>query len=293
MKQAVYRHNASNFIYGYVRFANNSYNPEFNFEFSYLTNMSGPIVLVTGASSGIGAAICRRIAAPGVRLLMHARGGADGKATDALMRAASEIENKGAEVETVFADLALEGAGHHLVTAACERFGGLDKIVSNAGFADRTPLGEVSRDSLDRSYRAMAGAFFEIATEAIKPLKNSDCARVVAVSSFVAHHYTSEILFPVTAAAKSAMEALAKSLAVQLGPHGVTVNCVAPGYTQKDEGSHRAISPEALEQATNRAMTRRIAEPDDIAAAVQFLLSKDARQITGQTIHVDGGLCIS
>ena len=255
--------------------------------------MSDPIVLVTGASSGIGAAVCRRIASPGVRLLIHARGGSDGTASDALMRVASEVENRGAEVETVFADLTEEGAGHELVKAACRQFGGLDKIVSNAGFADRTPLGEVSRDSLDRSYRAMTGAFFEIATAAIEPLKNSDCGRVVAMSSFAAHHYSTEVLFPVTAAAKSAMEALAKSLAVQLGPHGVTVNCVAPGYTQKDEGTHRAISPEALKQATNRAMTRRIAEPDDIAAVVQFLLSEDARQITAQTIHVDGGLCIA
>ena len=254
--------------------------------------MSNPIVLVTGASSGIGAAICRRLASPGVRLLMHARGGSDGKSTEALTRVASEVQSKGAEVQTVFADLAQEGTGKHLVTEACDRFGGLDKIVSNAGFADRTPLGQVSRDSFDRSYRAMAGAFFEITSEAIEPLKNSDCARVVAVSSFVAHHYSSEILFPVTAAAKSGVEALAKSLAAQLGPHGVTVNCVAPGYTRKEKGTHRAISPDALKQAADRAMTRRIAEPDDIAVVVQFLLSEEARQITGQTIHVDGGLCI-
>jgi len=255
--------------------------------------MSDLAILVTGASSGIGAAICRRIASPGIRLLIHARGGAGGSQTDALESIASELRSSGAEVETVLSDLSLPGAGNSLVTEAVSRLGSLDQIVSNAGFADRRLLGDVDRNTLDKSFAAMTGAFFEIASAAIDPLRESKHGRVVAISSFVAHHYTSDTLFPVTAAAKSAVEALAKSLAVQLGPHQVTVNCVAPGYTQKDEGTHRAISLEALKDAANRALTRRIAQPDDIAATVQFLLSADARQITGQTIHVDGGLGIS
>ncbi len=250
-------------------------------------------ILVSGASSGIGAAVCRRIAKPGVRLLIHARGGPDGTARDPLEKVAAELRNSGAEVETAFADLSEPGAAQTLVTQTIERFGSLDQVVSNAGFADRRLLGDVDRETLDRSHTTMTGAFFEIASAALEALKESSCGRVVAISSFVAHHYTSETLFPVTAAAKSAIEALAKSLAVQLGPYQVTVNCVAPGYTQKDEGTHRAISPQGLEEAANRALTRRIADPDDIAAAVQFLLSQDARQITGQVIRVDGGLGIT
>ena len=196
-------------------------------------------------------------------------------------------------VETAYADLSAVGAGRSLVDAAISRFGTLDQVVSNAGFADSRHLGDVDRETLDQSYNSMTGAFFDIATAAIEHLRKSECGRVVAISSFVAHHYTAEVLFPATAATKSAVEALSKSLAVQLGPFGTTVNCVVPGYTQKDEGAHRAISPEALRAAADRALTRRFAQPDDIAAAVQFLLSVDARQITGQTIHVDGGLGIT
>ena len=255
--------------------------------------MTKMTVLITGASSGIGAAVCRRLAKPGVCLVIHARGGTEGTDAAPLEKIAAELREFGAEVEPVLSDLTEAGSGESLVIGALDRFGSLDQIVSNAGFADRRLLGDVDRETLDRSHVAMTGAFFEIVSAAIEPLKQSRCGRVVAISSFVAHHYTSETLFPVTAAAKSAVEALAKSLAVQLGPHQVTVNCVAPGYTQKDEGTHRAITPGALKDAANRALTNRIAQPDDIAAAVQFLLSADARQITGQIIRVDGGLGIT
>lgn len=255
--------------------------------------MSNLTTLVTGASSGIGAAICRRIASPGRQMLVHARGGADGSDHVPLNTIADELRSAGATVETVHADLGTTGAGALLVDTALSHFGSLDQIVSNAGFADRRHLGDVDRQTLDKSLAGMTGAFFEIATAALEPLKSSPCGRVVAISSFVAHHYTSATLFPVTAAAKAAIEAIAKSLAVQLGPHHATVNCVVPGYTQKDEGAHRAISKEALKEAADRALTKRIALPDDIAAAVQFLLSADARQITGQTLHVDGGLGVT
>ena len=250
-------------------------------------------VLVTGASSGIGAAICRRIAEPGMKFVIHARGGEDGGKRKSLLSVAEELREKGAKVETGFEDLTVAGSGRRLVDLAIDSFGALDQIVSNAGFAERGVLGEVDRASLERAHSGMAGAFFEIASAAIEHLKKSPCGRVVVISSFVAHYYTPDTLFPATAAAKSSVEALARTLAVQLGPHDVTVNCVAPGYTQKDEGAHRAISREALQKAAGRALTGRIAQPDDIAAAVQFLLSEDARQITGQVLRVDGGLGIT
>ena len=255
--------------------------------------MSDLTILVTGASSGIGAAICRRLARPDNRMLIHARGGADGTVTAPLEEVAANMRDLGATVETVFVDLAKPGSGEMLVARALQSFGSLDQIVSNAGFADKRLLGDVDRETLNRSLDTMTGSFFDLATAAQQSLKESSCGRVVAISSFVAHHYTSETLFPVTAAAKAAVESLAKSLAVQLGPDGATVNCVAPGYTQKDEGTHRAISRDALTAAANRALTRRIAQPDDIAAAVQFLLSEDARQITGQVLRVDGGLGVT
>ncbi|MBW7837656.1 MAG: SDR family oxidoreductase [Sphingomonadales bacterium] len=252
------------------------------------------VILVTGASSGIGAAVCRRLAGPGIALAIQGRGGGEDSSKSAPMEAlAAQLRESGAVVEPFYGDFGQDGYAASLIVQILSRFGRLDQIVSNAGFADRSLLGEVQRSVLDRSYRVMTGAFFDLTTAAMEALQASDCGRVVAISSFVAHVYAPGRLFPVTAAAKAAVEALAKSLAVQLGPCGVTVNCVAPGYTRKDAGAHRAIPEAKLMEMAELAATGRIAEPEDIAAAVAFLLSADARQITGQVLRVDGGLGIS
>ena len=240
------------------------------------------VILVTGASSGIGAAVCRRLAAPGARIVAHARRGLD--ETVAHLRAA------GAAADACLADLAEPGAAAQLVGFAAETFGGLDQIVSNAGFADPTRFGEVSRGELDRSLATMTGAFFDLATAALPHLRKSRRGRVVAISSFVAHAFPADYLFPVTAAAKGGLEALARTLARQLAADGVTVNCVAPGFTRKDKQGHSSLGGDAWQRAAELTPMGRIADPDDIAALVAFLLGPEARHITGQVIHVDGGL---
>jgi NAD(P)-dependent dehydrogenase (short-subunit alcohol dehydrogenase family) len=88
------------------------------------------------------------------------------------------------------------------------------------------------------------------------------------------------------------VEALVRVLAVELGPAGVTVNAVAPGFIRKDSGAHRALAPGALAEQTARIPLRRIGLPDDVAAVIGFLASPAAGYVTGQVIHVDGGLVI-
>jgi len=113
------------------------------------------------------------------------------------------------------------------------------------------------------------------------------------VSSFVAHVFRfGGGGFPASAAAKAGLEALARSLAAQLAAAGVTVNCVVPGYTRKDEGAHAALDPAGWQRAIDRVPLGRLGLPDEIAAAVAFLIGPDAGYITGQAIHVDGGLTL-
>lgn len=244
-------------------------------------------ILITGAASGIGAATARRLAAPGVALMLHTR-----RNREAIETVAAHCRERGAHCEITFADLAERGAAGALVDTAVTAFGGLDQVVSNAGFANRAGIGSASRSDLDRAIDTMVGPFWELLTSAAAPLANSPRAAVVAVSSFVAHRFRPDYLFPTTSAAKGAIEALARSAAAQFAPSRVTVNCVAPGFTRKDASGHSALGDDAWRKAAAATPLGRIAEPDDVAALIEFLLGAHARHITGQVIHVDGGLAL-
>lgn len=245
------------------------------------------VVLVTGAASGIGAAVCRRIAGQGTRLMIHARHNQAG-----LDAVADDARDAGSEVVAELGDLTDPNVPARLITTAVENFGTIDQIVSNAGFAQRGII-DADIDNLTRAERGMPDAFFKMTGAAVPYLEKSARGRVVAVSSFVAHVFAADGLFAATAAAKAAIEALAKTLAVQLAPSGATVNCVAPGYTRKDATGHSALPGDAWVQAAKKIPMGRIGTPDDAAALIAFLLSDDAGFITGQTIHVDGGLTLA
>jgi 3-oxoacyl-[acyl-carrier protein] reductase len=205
---------------------------------------------------------------------------------------ATDAEASGALVERHLGDLTEPGMAEHLVALALERFGRLDQLVSNAGRAQQARFGEIGTADFTAALALNALPFAALVTAALPALETSEWGRVVAVSSFVAHDIgINDTLFPATAAGKGALEALARNLAFQLAPTGVTVNCVAPGFTRKD-GGHAALAPAAWEAAARATPSGRIAEPDDIAAAIGFLLSRDARHITGQILRVDGGLSL-
>lgn len=244
-------------------------------------------VLVTGAASGIGAATALKLAGPDTALFLTTRDNSEGlEATAAAARAA------GARVETALADLSTSGAAGALVMSAREAFGRLDQIVCNAGRAVKSRFGEFERSEIGEAIDVNTMPFVELVTAAKDDLETSGWGRVVAMSSFVTNDIgINGTIFPVTAASKAALEALARTLAFQLAPSGCTVNCVAPGYTRK-VGGHAALPPAAWEAAARATPSGRIAEPAEIAAAVAFLLSRDAAHITGQTLRVDGGLSL-
>jgi NAD(P)-dependent dehydrogenase (short-subunit alcohol dehydrogenase family) len=245
-------------------------------------------ILITGAASGIGAAIGRVLALPDTAIMLHTRRNRAG-----IESVAAELRLKDAQTALAVGDLADPGTADRLVAETVEQFGGLDVLISNAGFADRTPISSLSDAAMHASVEAIQGAFFRLARAATPHLCAGRNPRVVAVSSFVAHTFRPDIaVFPASAAAKAGLEALVRTLAIELAPSGVTVNAVVPGFIRKDAGAHRAVDPDVLAQQTARIPLGRIGSPEDVAAAVAFLVSPAANYMTGQILHVDGGLVI-
>jgi NAD(P)-dependent dehydrogenase (short-subunit alcohol dehydrogenase family) len=246
------------------------------------------VCLVTGASSGIGAATCLALAAPGVAIAVHARRNLDGA-----QRVAAEIEKRDGLSKVVEGDLALPGTAAAIVAATATHFGRLDVLVSNAGFADRRPIGELDRPGYEASMAAMQNAFFDLLLAARPWLEKAHDGRVVAVSSFVAHAMGRGLpVFPATAAAKAGIEAMARAFAVQMAAFGTTVNCVAPGFVEKDPGAHTALTPGRKAELERAIPAGRFGRPAEIAAVIAFLCTPAAGYITGQVIHVDGGVTL-
>jgi NAD(P)-dependent dehydrogenase (short-subunit alcohol dehydrogenase family) len=244
------------------------------------------VALVTGAASGIGAAICRVLAGPDTAILVHTRKNQAGAEA-----VAEAVRAAGGTAAVALGDLAEPATASAIIAQAVIQFGGLDVLVSNAGFADRTTFADQTDAGMMRSIEAIQGAFFRLAQAALPHLKQGRDPRVVAISSFVAHAFRTDLsVFPASAAAKAATEALVRALAIELAPAGVTVNTVVPGFIRKDAGTHAAFTPEQAAAQAGRIPLGRLGLPDDVAAAVAFLVSPAAAYITGQALHVDGGL---
>ncbi|WP_137178758.1 SDR family NAD(P)-dependent oxidoreductase [Roseomonas sp. AR75] len=240
-------------------------------------------ILVTGAASGIGAACCRRLAGPGTAILVHTRKNAEGAE-----RVAAEIRAASGEAAVMLGDIADPAVPEALVAKTLEIFGRLDAVVFAAGFADKTPFAEAPDAVFAKSLDAVLWGFLRTARAALPHLQEG---RIVAISSFVAHVFRTDVsTFPASAAAKAGMEALVRAIAVEAAARGTTVNAVVPGYTRKDPGAHAALSAAQWEAVTAKIPLRRLGTPDDVAAMAAFLCGKDAGYVTGQAIHVNGGL---
>ncbi|MDO9527242.1 MAG: SDR family oxidoreductase [Gemmobacter sp.] len=242
--------------------------------------------IIIGSGSGIGAALARNLAAPGVELLLHT-----GQHSDRLARVAATCAASGASVDTCLGlteDPALVGS----VAAWLDRLpdGGLTGFAFAAGYAKLGTLGDTDPETLRRALDAMPVAFQRLAALAAKKLSDRR-GRILCVSAFGAHRAKTHSYAP-TAPAKAALEAQVRVFAANLAPRGITVNAVVPRFIAKEPGTPSSLSPAQWAQVTATIPMGRLGQPDEVAATAAFLLSEAAGYVTGQCLHVNGGLTL-
>jgi 3-oxoacyl-[acyl-carrier protein] reductase len=250
--------------------------------------LAGKVAVVTGASRGIGKAIVTRLANEGAIVAINYRQNAE--LAEALV---SELNDKGLKAQAFRADMSKPEESQALLEDVVKAFGKVDILVSNAGIEHFGKLEEITKEDFDRVFSTnVAGQLF--VTQAAARYLSSG-GRIVLTSSVSAKisvfHHT------LYAASKAAVSAMVLNLAPELGERGITINAIAPGGTATDMAkengklyTHPAlkdVSPETLGKI--KTSLQRLAQPEEIAAAVTFLVSDDASYITGSTLAVDGG----
>ena len=244
-----------------------------------MTLLDGKVALVTGAGRGIGQAIARLFAQHGARVAVHYRGSQS--AAEAL---AAEIGGV-----AVQADLTDPAAAAAMVEQVMAKFGRLDVLVNNAASftADRTFV-QATWKEFQQEFAGVVGATINPTKAAVPLMIRQGGGRIVNLGATLLQRPVPEYIVHTTA--KSALVGLTRTLARELGPHGITVNMVSPGMTLTE---YSQSLPEAVKDAVSRQTPlRRLASPEDVARVVLFYASPFADFVTGADLAPDGGLAV-
>jgi 3-oxoacyl-[acyl-carrier protein] reductase len=244
-----------------------------------MIDLSGRVALVTGASRGIGRAIAARLAAQGALVVAAARG-------DNASAAVQAIEASGGRAEAIALDVTDPAAVEAVVASALERHGHLDILVNNAGITRDQLMLRLKRDDWDAVLATNLTSAYMLTQAVLKPMIRQRRGRIVCISSVVGQSGNpGQANY---AASKAGLIGFAKSVAQEVASRNITVNVVAPGMIETDM---TGVLPEKTrESLVARIPLGRLGAPDDVAAAVCFLVSDEAAYITGQVLAVNGGM---
>ena len=246
-------------------------------------DLTGMTALVTGAAGGIGSAISHALAKQGARLALSGT-------NPAKLRSFREELNDtyGHDHVEITCDLSNTEQVEHLIPATVDTLGKIDILVNNAGITRDNLAMRMKDEEWDAVIRVNLEAAFRLMRAAAKPMMKARFGRIVTITSVVgATGNPGQVNY---AAAKGGLTAMSKSLGQELASRGITVNCVAPGFIRT---AMTEVLPDAQKDALNaRIPMGRMGEGSDIGAAVAYLASREAGYITGQTLHVNGGMAM-
>jgi 3-oxoacyl-[acyl-carrier protein] reductase len=251
-------------------------------------DLHGMTALVTGASGGIGSSIARALAKQGARLAVSGSNATKLRAFRDELDEHTPQHLQEVDHVAITCDLSNPEDVEKLVPAAVASLGKLDILVNNAGITRDNLAMRMKDEEWDAVIRVNLEAAFRLMRAATRPMMKARFGRIITITSVVgATGNPGQMNY---AAAKGGLTAMSKSLAQEIASRGITVNCVAPGFIRT---AMTEVLPDAQKEALNtRIPMGRMGEGDEIGAAVAYLASREAGYVTGQTLHVNGGMAM-
>ena len=248
-----------------------------------MINLAGRVAIITGASRGIGRATAVKFAQAGIRgLVINYR---DNR--EAASEVALECEQLGAQVITMRADVSRAGSVEKMIKITVGCFGALDILVANAGIWKEAAIEKMTEREWDETATANLKSIYVCCHKAAQVMTRQRRGTMILISSTAGQR--GEAFHSHYAATKGAIIAMTKSLAAELGPRGVTVNCVAPGWVATDMTADALKEPKRRRRIRELIPLGRVATPEEIAGPILFLASDLASHVNGEILNVNGG----
>lgn len=242
--------------------------------------LENEIALVTGASRGIGAAIAQTLGQQGATVVGTAT------STSGAEKITAALKGAGVKGTGIALDVNDATQIETVLKTVSDTYGGVSLLVNNAGITKDTLMMRMSDDDWDAVISTNLSSVYRMSKAVLRPMMKARTGRIISISSVVGHMGNAGQAN--YAAAKAGMAGFTKSLAAEVGSRGITVNCVAPGFIETDMTAK--LPEDVKKQMLDRIPLDRLGHVDEIAATVAFLASSNAAYISGETIHVNGGM---